>query len=173
VPHALAAENRLEGWDCQGWRLRHRVATAKLPLTGLPWRATYSEADEAPHPTGQALLNRFAGSGCLGFVALVLVAVGRSRVASSWGRCGGFPVRACRGVRTWRRAAAPGPEARGRRRSPSAPGDQLSPGYRFSLRCWPPVRHASRRDSWHLRVLTSHRPHPPMGGGGRSPPLKP
>jgi hypothetical protein len=23
--HPIAAENRLEGWDCRGWRLRHRL----------------------------------------------------------------------------------------------------------------------------------------------------
>jgi hypothetical protein len=47
VLHPIAAGNRLEGLDCQRWRVRHPVATAKLPLTGLSWRATSSEADEA------------------------------------------------------------------------------------------------------------------------------
>jgi hypothetical protein len=50
VPHPIAAENRLEGLDCQGWRLRHRLGDGPegAPLTGLSWRATQSEADEAP-----------------------------------------------------------------------------------------------------------------------------
>jgi hypothetical protein len=53
VPHPIAAGNRLEGQDCQGWRLAPSLATAKLPLTGLPWRATQSGADEAPAPMTQ------------------------------------------------------------------------------------------------------------------------
>src|ERR1700685_1837649 len=28
VPHPIAAGNRLEGRDCQGWRLRHRLGDA-------------------------------------------------------------------------------------------------------------------------------------------------
>ena len=32
VPHPIAAENRLEGRDCQGWRLRHRVSDSEAAL---------------------------------------------------------------------------------------------------------------------------------------------
>ena len=33
MPHPIAAENRLEGLDCQGWRLRHHVAPVyRTPL---------------------------------------------------------------------------------------------------------------------------------------------
>ena len=28
MPHPIAAGNRLEGRDCQGWRLRHRLGDA-------------------------------------------------------------------------------------------------------------------------------------------------
>ena len=49
MPHPIAAGNRLEGRDCQGWRFvpSRSDATARAPLTGLSWRATSSEADEA------------------------------------------------------------------------------------------------------------------------------
>ena len=32
VPHPIAAGNRLEGRDCQGWRLRHRVSDSEAAL---------------------------------------------------------------------------------------------------------------------------------------------
>jgi hypothetical protein len=52
VPHPIAAGNRLEGRDCKGGACAIAVATRPqgAPLTGLPWRATRSEADEAPVP---------------------------------------------------------------------------------------------------------------------------
>jgi hypothetical protein len=59
VPHPIAAENRLEGQDCQGSirvYVNQRVCPvlvvlpAHRALTGLPWRAKSSVAGEAPVP---------------------------------------------------------------------------------------------------------------------------
>jgi hypothetical protein len=38
VPHPIAAGNRLEGLDCQGWRLRHRLGDA-TGGSALDWPA--------------------------------------------------------------------------------------------------------------------------------------
>ena len=51
MPHPIAAGNRLEGrGTVKGGACAIAVATRpeEAPLTGLPWRATQSGADEAP-----------------------------------------------------------------------------------------------------------------------------
>jgi hypothetical protein len=50
VPHSAAAKTALKGGTVKGGACA--IASATLPqgapFTGLPWRATQSEADEAP-----------------------------------------------------------------------------------------------------------------------------
>ena len=48
MPHPIAAGNRWKGGTVQGGACAIASATAKLPLTGLRWRATQSGAEEAP-----------------------------------------------------------------------------------------------------------------------------
>jgi hypothetical protein len=50
VPHPIAAGNRLEGRDCQGWRLRHRLgdATGGSALDRPVLEGCTIGSDEAP-----------------------------------------------------------------------------------------------------------------------------
>jgi len=96
----------------------------------------------------------------LSLVALVLVPMAFARRQLA-GRCGGFPERACPGC-------GPGggqPRRAGgkrRRRSPSAPDDQL-PRQRLPALGAPPCPACCPRYPWHFRVLTSQRWRPPCG----------
>ena len=52
MPHPIAAGNRLEGRDCQAWRLRPRLgdATGGSALDRPALEGYTIEADEAPGP---------------------------------------------------------------------------------------------------------------------------
>ena len=93
-----------------------------------------------------------------------------SRAASSRGSLRRVPRAGLSGVRTWRRAAAPGRRQEAAAK-PSRPRWPAPPATVSRSRCFP-CRQAARRYPWHLRALTSHRPRPPYGRRRAKPALE-